>query len=109
MHPELILMQDGAAGHTARATMNEFLERGIEPIAWPPFSSDFNLIEMVWNVTKDYIQDKYDEDKMTYPRLRAVVTEAWNAIDTAQLDELIDSMPRRCQALIAANGNHTKF
>jgi hypothetical protein len=40
----------------ASATHDEFHERGIYPIFWPPFSPDFNPIETVWNVMKDYCE-----------------------------------------------------
>lgn len=109
MHSELVLMQDGAAGHTARATMAEFAERGIHPIEWPPFSPDLNPIEAVWNIMKDHIQERHDDDKMTYSQLRQAVEEAWTAVGMEQLDALIDSMHDRCDAVILAEGRHTRY
>jgi transposase-like protein len=34
---ELLLMQDGAPGHAAKATREDLAERGVEVIHWPPF------------------------------------------------------------------------
>ena len=76
MHPDLVLMQDGARGHTARATMAEFEERGIHPIAWPPYSPDLNPIESVWNYMKDIIQERHDDTRLNYDRLREAVKDA---------------------------------
>ena len=59
---------------------------------------------------KDFIKNKYDYDeKPTYIRLRRYVNEAWNELPESYLQELLASMPARCQAVIDANGMHTKF
>ena len=46
---------------------------------------------------------------MIYPQLRAAVQEAWDSITVDQLNELIDEMHDRCQAVIDANGMHTSY
>ena len=43
----LVLMQDGALGHTVGDTKQELRERRIIVIFWPPFSPDLNPIERV--------------------------------------------------------------
>ena len=48
-------------------------------------------------------------EKMTYPRLRTAVQEAWNAISKKYLNGLIDSTHDRCEAVIKADGNHAKY
>jgi transposase len=108
MNPHLQLMQDGAPGHAAGDAKQELEERGISVIFWPAYSPDLNPIETVWNQMKDYIQDKFPE-KLSYDQLRNAVREAWDTITVRQLGELIDSMRERCQAVIDANGMHTKF
>ena len=35
--------------------------------------------------------------------------EAWKSLDKGLLQRLVDSMPDRCRAVIAANGNPTKY
>ena len=108
MYSGLSLMQDGASSHTAAATLEEFAERGIRVIFWPPYSPDLNPIKMLWDDMKNWIQNNYGE-RMTYPRLRQAVTEAWESIEQRRLDDLIDEMPARCQAVIDAQGMHTKY
>lgn len=108
LYPKLLLMQDGAPGHSAQYTLNDLKERGIEPIFWPPFSPDLNPIETVWNKIKNYLQEHFGE-KLSYDQLRAALEEAWESISHLFLNDLIDSMPLRCQAVIDANGLHTKF
>jgi transposase len=91
-------MQDNASAHAAHDTLKDLKERVVTVIDWPPFSPDLNPIEHVWNWMKDYFQKHYPQETMTYDRLRVVVKEAWDA-----------SMPARSQAIIDANGRHTKY
>jgi hypothetical protein len=48
-------------------------------------------------------------EKISYDALRTAVIEAWNTIGEDLLKELIESMPARCAAMIAANGMHTPY
>lgn len=72
----LILMQDNASGHAAKATISEMIYRGVRPIVWPANSPDLNPIKTVWNWIKDYIQENYPEVHRSYIRLRQAVVEA---------------------------------
>jgi hypothetical protein len=57
-----------------------------------------------------YIEDKWGlEENVSYDRLRAFVMEAWNELLDDYLRELLASMPSWCQAVIDANGMHTKY
>jgi hypothetical protein len=106
-------MQDGAPGHSAAYTQAELKERGIHPIFWPAFSPDLNPIKAVWNKMKDYIENHYPDlpagRQRTYDQLRQIVQEAWDSITDEVLRELIGSMKERCQAVIDADGGHTKY
>ena len=101
-------MQDGAPGHSARATRQELEDRGIRMVFWPAFSPDLNPIEKVWDQIKNYIDLCYsDLDKLNYDQLRQAVREAWDAVPDRFLDEQMRLMPARCEAVIRANGMHT--
>ena len=103
-------MQDNARGHSARATRKKLEERDIALIFWPAFSPDLNPIEKLWNWMKDWIQDVYGSiDKVSMDELRFIVQQAWDAVTKDILEELIDSMHDRCQAVIDAGGKYTKF
>jgi transposase len=103
-------MQDGAPGHASKDTLRELQEHGIYPIPWPAFSPDLNPIKMVWNWMKDWIQERYlDDYKLSYDALREVVRAAWDAVPERFLKGLIESMQARCQAVIDAEGGHTKY
>lgn len=107
----LIFMQDGAPAHGAKSTLEEFDDRGVSRLQWVPFSPDLNPIESVWLEMKHYLQLRYgDIDHSSYDRLREHVTEAWNiGISSEFLEGLIQSMPARMEAVITANGGHTRY
>jgi ketohexokinase/beta-glucosidase len=113
LYPGLHFMQDGAPGHSAAYTIDELHQRGIYPIFWPAYSPDLNPIESVWNRMKDYIQqyypDQYGGRQHTYDQLRIIVQEAWDSISVEYLQDLMDSMKARCEAVIAAQGGHTQY
>ena len=46
---------------------------------------------------------------ITWPFPSQYVKDAWKSISIAMIEELVDSMPRRIQAVIAANGGPTKY
>jgi hypothetical protein len=64
---------------------------------------------MVWNWMKDWIQEHYDDNLHAYDELREATNAAWNAVLEAYLNELLESMPARCQAVMKANGRQTRY
>ncbi len=44
-----------------------------------------------------------------YDALREAIQVAWNAVPESYLLELLKSMSARCQAVIDANGMHTRY
>jgi DDE superfamily endonuclease len=106
---ELILMQDNAPSHMARATREDLRARGIIYDKWPSFSPDLNPIEAVWNWMKDWIQNRYDDGLTDSHDVREAVREAWKAVPEQYLQDLIESMPARCRAVIEADGRHTQY
>lgn len=49
------------------------------------------------------------DEKPSYLQLRCYVNEAWEELLESYLVELLALMPARCQAVIEANGMHTKY
>ena len=59
---------------------------------------------------KDQIKDKYGYiDNLTYDNLRIWVKEAQDQLPEEYLEKLWAEMPDRWQAVIDANGMHTKY
>ena len=55
------------------------------------------------------MEQKYPEIHRSYPKLRAAVVEAWGSIAHEDILDLIRSMPKRCKAVIEAEGWHTTY
>jgi len=103
-------MQDNATPHASAATRAAIKAAGVTKIFWPAYSPDLNLIKSLWDVIKNWIADNYViKDLKNYKVLRKAVTKAWASIGKAQLDDLINSMHDRCEAVIAADGKQTKY
>jgi hypothetical protein len=58
---------------------------------------------------KDWTQERYEDNLHAYNELRAAILAAWEAVDGAFLMGLLESMPARCQAVIDADGMHTRY
>lgn len=51
--------------------------------------------------------EHYDnQDKLFYNILRKVVREAWDAVTSKQLDEILNIIHARCEAVIASDEKH---
>ncbi|KAI0998900.1 hypothetical protein K3495_g9297 [Podosphaera aphanis] len=81
MRPWISVMQDNAPPYVASKTIEEFQERIITTIEWPPYSPDLNPIEHVWDRMKDYIQYHYPRldggRERSLDELRDMVKNAW--------------------------------
>ncbi|KAL0187812.1 hypothetical protein M9458_014911 [Cirrhinus mrigala] len=92
----LMLQPDNARPHVARIC-TQFLEaENIPVLAWPAYSQDMSPIEHVWVPAN--IQ-----------QLRTAIEVEWTNIPQATINNLINSMQRRCVALCEANGGYTRY
>ena len=57
---------------------------------------------------KNQLQEDFPE-RMGAQALREAVRQTWEDLSAGDLNALLDSMPERMQAIIDANGMHTKF
>ena len=81
-------------------------QQGVVVLHWPPQLPDMNPIEHVWST----IKQKLDTIRVTSKEMmRAEIQGIWQGIEPDYLQNLVDSMPRRIEALIASKGVATRY
>ena len=80
-------------------------------MSWPPQSPDLNPIENLWEEFKDQFHKRFVElfdhpSKSLEARYRygEVLQEVWYNQGMKMVDALVESMPKRCQLVIEAEG-----
>jgi len=101
-----IFQQDFTLAHTAKGTKSWFNDHGVTVLDWPANLPDLNPIENLWGIitkkTRDTRSNIADD-------LKATIQATWACVTPEQCHRLIDSMPRRIDAVIHAKGGPTKY
>jgi transposase len=100
------LLHDNDKKFTSDKVKQQLFNDGITTIDFPPYSPDLNPLENLWNTLQREIE-KYNCD--TLEKLQDRIADEWDKVDKNLLKSLVHSMPARCQAVINANGWHTKY
>ena len=101
------LQQDNAPCHVSKKT-REWMrcQPGMEVMDWPPNSPDLNPIENVWGLMKRNIPKS---SYKTQAEWKEAINQYWIHLDLDYIKSLVDSMPRRIEACIAAQGNKINY
>ena len=105
---EWYFQQDNDTKHTSKKAKKSFEDNDIEVISWPAQSPDLNPIEHLWEHLKHHLC-QYDTPPKGVYGLWDRVSEDWNAISPEVRQNLIESMPRRIEAVLRGKGGHTKY
>lgn len=101
-----IFHQDNDPKHTAHIVRDWLLYYAPRQLYPPPQSPDLNVIEHVWEI----LQRKIRKHHITSaPMLKEKLKEEWRNITPSETENLVNSMPRRLQAVIDARGGPTKY
>ncbi len=103
---DFIFQQDLAPVHTAKGTKSWFNDHGVTVLDWPANSPDLNPIENLLAIVKRKMRDTRPNN---VDDLKAALKATWASITPEQCHRLIDSMPRRIDAVIHAKGGPTKY
>ena len=108
-HGPLIFMQDNAPAHRARATAVTLQAANVNRLVpWPAMSPDLNPIEHLWDALDRDIRHR-PAPVQNVQQLANALQAAWHNIPQQTMRHLILSMRRRCNAVIAARGHHTRY
>jgi transposase len=101
-----VFQHDNAPCHKAKQVIDFLANKRVNVMEWPPQSPDMNPIEHVWEILFRKVQGMKPSN---LDELWKIVEESWRAIAPEDLHTLVESMPRRVQAVIKANGGYTKY
>ena len=88
--------------------LNAVQDRNVSVLSLAAKSPDFNPIEHVW-----YLLDRRVRARAIPPRnvqeIAGALVEEWGNISQQELAHLLQSMRRRCTAILNAAGGHTRY
>ena len=105
---EFIFQQDNNPKHTSKKAKKWFEDNDISILDWPPQSPDANPIEHLWEHIKRQL-NKYPTKPKGVWEIWERAAEVWANVTPEVCQNLIESMPRRLEAIIKAKGGHTKY
>ena len=76
---------------------------GLKIMQWPPQSPDCNPIELLWDELDRAVRKMCPTSEK---HLKKCLQDAWNAIMSEKLQQLIDRMLKVCRAMIKVRGGH---
>lgn len=107
---QMIFQQDNDSKHTSKFVKEWFTSKSIKQLWWPAQSPDLNPIENLWAIVKDSMKKRYRGYALGVHELWSRLETEWKReVSVLLCQTLIESMPRRCAAVIKAKGGWTKY
>ena len=103
-----MLVDDNARPHRSALIDQNLGEDAIERIVWPAKSPDLNPIEHVWAIMRKRITE-LQQAHHTLQDLRRLIRDAWDSVSIAEINRLLNSMPRRATVVYELEGDHTHY
>ncbi|GFY20644.1 transposable element Tc1 transposase [Trichonephila clavipes] len=100
------VMQDNDPKHTAFVVKEWLLYHCRNQLNTPPQFPDLNVIDNLWPHLERAVQKHQITSK---EQLKSVLQEEWTNIAPETTRHLVESMPRRLEAVISAKGYATKY
>ena len=103
-----VFQHDNARCHVARVCQDFLNQNHIRVLPRPALSTDLSPIEHLWDELGRRVRHRQNPPDTLQDLCDAPVHE-WNNIPQAFIQRLIGSMRRRCEAVVAARGGHTRY
>ena len=104
--PDYIFTQHNDPKHTANNTKLWLLYNVPTWMETPPQSPDINPIENLWELLDRKIRERKIRNKND---LIQALQEEWANISSEVIQNLVNSIPRRLEAIIKNKGGETKY
>ncbi|GFU67657.1 transposable element Tcb2 transposase [Trichonephila clavipes] len=104
--PDFIFMEDNARPHRTLAVEELLESEDITRMDWPAYAPDLNPIKLVWDALGRCIAVCLHQPENTQ-QLKQMLIEEW--VLQEMLHQLVLSMRRRCEAIIAVRGGHIPY
>ncbi|GFV62396.1 transposable element Tcb1 transposase [Trichonephila clavipes] len=106
--PGAVFQQDNARPHVAKTVKSYLDSQQVQLLPWPAYSPDMSPIGHEWDIVGRCIARDLRPVAST-DKLWLRIQTIWNTLPQTDIKNLLNSMPRRVAALIAARGGHTKY
>uniref|UniRef100_A0A8P4K6M0 Transposable element Tc1 transposase n=1 Tax=Dicentrarchus labrax TaxID=13489 RepID=A0A8P4K6M0_DICLA len=105
-----LFQQDNVPCHKAKMVQEWFVEHNNEfkVLTWPPDSPDLNPMEHLWDVLDKQVRSM-EAPPNNLQDLKDLLLTSWCQIPQHTFRGLVESMPQRVTAVLAANGEPTQY
>ena len=100
------VFQDNLLIHTTRSVQSSFEEHEdvhVLRLLWLAHSPNLNIMEPLWSVLESRVRSRF------LPSSLKQLEEEWYSIPLGSIQNLNESIPRRIQAVLQANGGPTPY
>ena len=105
---KVIFQHDNDPKHKAKSVQEWLNDQEFEVLKWPAQSPDLNPIENLWAILKRRL-NQYEQPPRGMVELWERVQAKWDEIDKEMCMKLIESMPRRIDAVLKSKGMWTNY